>query len=474
MTKLLILLVFLLPPLFGQTSSNARRLQGRPLAACPSPANGDTYIWNTTTGKFECAPQSGAPGPPGTSILSGTDAPTTEGSNGDFYIQNPATAPCLYGPKSGGEWPETCVSLIGSSGDPGEVGPVGPTGPVGGITYGPVSVIAETTAQVDASVHGAGANAVGICFDNSEPAEVIACSWSRNAIGDIVFTWSPPFTGSYQIFGAGQTAEGVVWTRLGTTISPTNAGDTVNIGSTNISPTTGIETPIIAIGSGGPTRISTVATHINDLPGNAGCEDWLTAFNIANPEAPLAVDWCTPVSGEWIPIDDGATPTDSTVGGGGNKHYVYYTGSDWVVDTNNALSASSPLSWNASTRVLTCPTCAKAAALAEISTDCDTTVNWAVGSVANHGGTLTLTGACNLTVSGMLAGGYYIVLVTQGTGGSHTLDLGTGGSGGCAAWFVGGDGSGAVTPTTAEGAKDVLAIFYDGTNCYANYKGNFN
>jgi hypothetical protein len=74
----------------------------------------------------------------------------------------------------------------------------------------------------------------------------------------------------------------------------------------------------------------------------------------------------------------------------------------------------------------------------------------------------------------MVAGGYYTVFVTQGSGGSHTLTLGTGGTAGCAAWKVGGTGGGAVTVSATAGKQDVLDISYDGTNCWANYRQDFN
>lgn len=175
--------------------------------------------------------------------------------------------------------------------------------------------------------------------------------------------------------------------------------------------------------------------------------------------------------GRHMQVCDGATASDSTLGGGSNKHWVYWTGSAWVSeDPTGPQGQTGPIGQTGPAG----PAGAAVTAPVALSTTCAGTVNWAVGSVGIAGASITTTGSCNLTMSGMLAGGFYTVAVTQGSGGSHTLTLGTGGTGGCAAWKVGGSGSGAVTPTTTAGAIDVLAIYYDGTNCFANYRGNFN
>jgi hypothetical protein len=73
----------------------------------------------------------------------------------------------------------------------------------------------------------------------------------------------------------------------------------------------------------------------------------------------------------------------------------------------------------------------------------------------------------------MVEGGFYTVKVVQDAVGSNTLTLGTGGTGGCSAWKVGGGGGGAVTPTAAANSQDILAIWYVGGVCMANYRGNF-
>jgi hypothetical protein len=105
-----------------------------------------------------------------------------------------------------------------------------------------------------------------------------------------------------------------------------------------------------------------------------------------------------------------------------------------------------------------------------LTTTCAGAQTWAIASAWIANATITITGACTLNITNPLAGGNYVLIVTQGAGGSHTLALGTG-----CTWKVSGGGAGAVTPSTAAGAIDVLAFTYDGTaNCYANYNKNFN
>ncbi len=68
-----------------------------------------------------------------------------------------------------------------------------------------------------------------------------------------------------------------------------------------------------------------------------------------------------------------------------------------------------------------------------------------------------------------MSGGNYVLEIVQDGTGSRTLALGTG-----CTWKVSGGGGGAITPSTAAGAIDVLAWTYDGTNCLANFNKNFN
>jgi hypothetical protein len=213
----------------------------------------------------------------------------------------------------------------------------------------------------------------------------------------------------------------------------------------------------VAIGVGQPTKITVNSTTINELPGNAGC----AALLALNPTWP--VDYCTPVQGQVLQINDGTDAADSTVGGGSNEHYVKYTPTGYV-----SLNSTGP----------TGPAGAPVSSPETISTNCNGTQNWAITS-GKYIGRLTLTGSCVLTISNMSSGGFYAVIVTQGAGGSHTLTLGTGSTSSSNActqnsdFKVGGGGAGAVTPTAAAGSVDVLAILYEGTYCLSNYRGNF-
>jgi hypothetical protein len=112
---------------------------------------------------------------------------------------------------------------------------------------------------------------------------------------------------------------------------------------------------------------------------------------------------------------------------------------------------------------------ALATTFSSLTTTCTSGQTWAIASAWVANASITITGSCTLNLTNPLAGGNYVLVVTQGSGGSHTLALGTG-----CTWKVSGGGGGTITPTTTAAAIDVLAFTYDGTNCYANYNKNFN
>ena len=114
-------------------------------------------------------------------------------------------------------------------------------------------------------------------------------------------------------------------------------------------------------------------------------------------------------------------------------------------------------------------TVALATTFSSLTTTCTSAQTWAIASAWVANASITITGSCTLNLTNPLAGGNYVLVVTQGSGGSHTLTLGTG-----CTWKVSGGGGGAITPTTTAAAIDVLAFTYDGANCYANYNKNFN
>lgn len=103
------------------------------------------------------------------------------------------------------------------------------------------------------------------------------------------------------------------------------------------------------------------------------------------------------------------------------------------------------------------------------------TTTFAAASIWTVFAKVTATHSTSTTFSptGLVSGGSYVVEIIQdGTGGGVTFTLGTAGS--CSAWKVGGGGAGAITLSTAANAIDVLSFMFDGTNCVANFRTNFN
>lgn len=187
-----------------------------------------------------------------------------------------------------------------------------------------------------------------------------------------------------------------------------------------------------------------------------------------NPTTVAALPSSGNVAERHMLVSDGVDPTDCTIGGAGTRHWCYWNGTAWAAE--NGVGPQGPAGATGATGA-TGPGWTPTAP-DTISTACAGAVNWAPSSAMI--GALTITGSCSLSVSGLQAGGYYTVQVTQGSGGSHTLALTPGGTGGCTTWKVGGGGGGAVTPTSTAGAHDILALLYDGTDCYVNYRGLFN
>lgn len=82
----------------------------------------------------------------------------------------------------------------------GVVGGTGsPCGSGGSPTPYTAPVSSLTTLSVTAATHGMGLYAIAVCFDGSTPANFVQCSWSRDASGNIVFSWNPAFSGAIQI-----------------------------------------------------------------------------------------------------------------------------------------------------------------------------------------------------------------------------------------------------------------------------------
>ena len=101
-----------------------------------------------------------------------------------------------------------------------------------------------------------------------------------------------------------------------------------------------------------------------------------------------------------------------------------------------------------------------------LSNTCTGTQNWNMNNQLISNAKLTTTGACTLTVSNLVLGGSYVLVLTQGSGGSLTLGSGC-------TWRVSNGGAGAVNQTSTSGAIDILAFTYDGAYCYANFAPNY-
>ena len=84
------------------------------------------------------------------------------------------------------------------------------TGSGGGTAVAPYgsSVTAQTTLSVTAVAHGQGTDPIATCYEGSTPFVASACYYTKATNGDIVFTWSPAFTGRVVIIGGGSGATG--------------------------------------------------------------------------------------------------------------------------------------------------------------------------------------------------------------------------------------------------------------------------
>ena len=62
------------------------------------------------------------------------------------------------------------------------------------------SVSAQTTVSISAATHGKGTTPVAFCFNNASPAHATSCGdYTRDGSGNMVFAFSPAFTGTIQI-----------------------------------------------------------------------------------------------------------------------------------------------------------------------------------------------------------------------------------------------------------------------------------
>lgn len=115
-----------------------------------------------------------------------------------------STTSALKGNGSGGAVAVTgtgsdCVHVDGSSATCGGAG--------GGTAVAPyvTTVSSQTSVSITAATHGQGVYATPWCFDDATPRLAVACAYTRNTSGDLVFAFSPPFTGQIEIGSGGGT-----------------------------------------------------------------------------------------------------------------------------------------------------------------------------------------------------------------------------------------------------------------------------
>jgi hypothetical protein len=100
------------------------------------------------------------------------------------------------------------------------------------------------------------------------------------------------------------------------------------------------------------------------------------------------------------------------------------------------------------------------------------TITWSIPNSPSANAAVIFTahdGSRTLNVTGLVSGGSYAIWFHQDSAGGEGLILGSG-----CVWKVSGGGNGAVTPSTAALANDMLTFTYDGISCWANFTKNFN
>lgn len=94
------------------------------------------------------------------------------------------------------------------------------------------AVVAQTSMSITAATHGQGTLAVAYCFDNSGTPVAVACYYTRDGSGNLVFTFSPAFTGTIEIgSGGGTTITGTGTVTQIDTTSPITGGPITSTGT---------------------------------------------------------------------------------------------------------------------------------------------------------------------------------------------------------------------------------------------------
>jgi hypothetical protein len=73
------------------------------------------------------------------------------------------------------------------------------------------SVTAQTSVTISAATHGFGTLPTYSCWNNATPANLVVCAASRDSSGNLIFTFSPAFTGLIQVGGATSVTAGMSW-----------------------------------------------------------------------------------------------------------------------------------------------------------------------------------------------------------------------------------------------------------------------
>jgi len=88
------------------------------------------------------------------------------------------------------------------------------------------TITAQTSVSITAATHGQGTLATPWCFDGSTPRVAVACGYTRNTSGDLVFTFSPAFTGLIEIgSGGGSSISGLTTNTIPKATSSTTIGN---------------------------------------------------------------------------------------------------------------------------------------------------------------------------------------------------------------------------------------------------------